>query len=71
MDPVADSSIAIQPLLDVKSVASILDLPARSVYVLVESGQLAHYKLGRRLRFRSQDVERFIELGRVPAEALS
>lgn len=52
-------------LLDAPSVAQLLAIPVRSVWVLAERGELHHYKLGRRLRFSSEDVQAFIDRARV------
>jgi excisionase family DNA binding protein len=52
-------------LLDVPSVARMLALPVRSVWVLAERGELPHYKLGRRLRFAPRDLEEVVERLRV------
>lgn len=58
----------LEPLLDVPAVAEILRVPITAVYVLAERGQLAHYKIGRRIRFRLADVELLLSGGHVPAE---
>lgn len=49
------------PLLDVAQVGELLHIPVRAVYLLAEEGKLSHYKIGRRLRFDRQSVERFLE----------
>lgn len=55
-------------LLDAGGVAELLGIPVRSVWVLAERGELDHYRVGdRRLRFAIQDVEAFLERGRVSA----
>lgn len=55
-------------LLNAVSVAELLAIPVRSVWVLAERGELDHYRVGdRRLRFAIEDVEAFLERGRVSA----
>ena len=56
-------------LLDVRQVAALLSVPVRTVYVLAERRELAHYKLGRRLRFSADEVATYLESRYVDAEA--
>ena len=51
---------ALTPLLDVADVARILNIRPRGVYLLAESGQLDHFKVGVRLRFEPAAVERYL-----------
>lgn len=52
-------------LLSAGQVASQLGLSVRAIYVLVGRGELTGYKLGRRLRFDSVDIERFLDTRRI------
>lgn len=51
---------AVKPLLSVEEVAKFLGIPVRGVYDLVESRdppvRLPHVKIGRRVRFLSEQV---------------
>jgi excisionase family DNA binding protein len=66
--PSSSHRFPLDPLLDAAGVAQILSVPLRSVYVLAETGRLAYYKVGRRLRFRAADVEKLLDQGHVAAE---
>ena len=54
------TTFAITPLLDVADVAAILKIGKRAVYVLAETATLPSLHIGRRLRFRREDVEAFL-----------
>jgi excisionase family DNA binding protein len=56
-------------LLDAVDVAEFLGIPVRSVWVLAEQGQLDHYKVGRRLRFSTADIQAFLERRRIVGSA--
>jgi excisionase family DNA binding protein len=48
---------ALEPLLKVPEVAALLGLRPKSVYDLVESGKLPHFRLGpRTIRFARADL---------------
>lgn len=48
------------PYLDVSEAASYLKLSPGTVYNLVSAGRLKCAKAGNRLRFRVEDLERFL-----------
>ncbi len=48
-------------LLTLREAGAYLCLSERSVRKYVWSGDLAYYRLGRRLCFRLEDLERFVE----------
>ena len=48
-------------LLNVYEVARYLGVSTRTVYRLVSRGELKGVMVGRLLRFRPQDIERFID----------
>jgi excisionase family DNA binding protein len=59
-----------EPLLDVAALAGWLGLTAKGVYNLVEAGQAPpSIRIGRRLRWRREDVEGWLEAQRTEAEA--
>jgi excisionase family DNA binding protein len=54
--------------LSVNEVATELRLGRSAIYTLVSSGQLACYRIGPsrgRLRFKPEDIEAYIEAGRI------
>jgi excisionase family DNA binding protein len=48
-------------LLTVADVAKRLSVPVSWVYAKVESGALAHLKIGRYVRFEAQAIEAYLE----------
>lgn len=48
-------------LLKASQVADLLAVPVRAVYVFVERGELAAYRLNRRLRFAPADIQGFLD----------
>jgi excisionase family DNA binding protein len=57
-------------LLDVQVVAQILGVSYKTVYVWVEDGTHPHYKLGRAVRFSSEQITEFLNARRRGAEAV-
>ena len=54
--------------LDVKQVAQLLGLSRRSVYRLLDAGQIPKpLKLGSATRWRHKDIEQFVEAGSIRA----
>ncbi len=51
-------------LLIVQDVADRFQVPPSWVYAKAESGELPHFKIGRYLRFRSGDIESFLQAQR-------
>jgi excisionase family DNA binding protein len=49
-----------EPLLTTDQVADLLQISRRSVERLEESGQLLSVRIGRLVRYRSEDVDAFI-----------
>ena len=47
--------------LQVEDVSALLGVGRNTVYSLAKSGELASYRVGRKLRFTRADVERYIE----------
>jgi putative molybdopterin biosynthesis protein len=45
----------------VAQLAELLQLTEMTIYRMVNRGELPHYKIGRVKRFRSSDVEQFLE----------
>ncbi len=57
-------------LWKVKDVANYLKLSEKAVYRLVSTGNFPHIRLGRRLRFSKQDIDRFLSTNRAGDPAL-
>ncbi len=49
-----------EPLLEVHEVSRILNLSRHSIYVLVRSGKLRAYRIGRRWMFEERDIRTFM-----------
>ena len=56
-------------LWTVQQAASYLGVRPAWVYEAVRGKRLAHYRLGRHLRFRTDDLDAFVAEQRVPARA--
>jgi excisionase family DNA binding protein len=61
------SSTTREPLLRVNDVAVLLSIGRRTVYTLVGSGELPAVRVGARMRFRQEDVDRYLEARKVVA----
>jgi len=48
-------------VLDVREAAAYLSVDPQTVYRLARRGELPHTRLGRAIRFRVEDVDRFLE----------
>lgn len=57
-EPVSDSA---EPLIRPEAVARLLACSPKTVYAWAASGLLPSVRLGRLVRFRPRDVQRFIE----------
>ncbi|MFN3466450.1 MAG: helix-turn-helix domain-containing protein [Candidatus Brocadiales bacterium] len=51
-------------LLDIKEVASYLNVPPATVRWWVFAGKISCYKIGRRLKFSEEDIEAFLKSNR-------
>ena len=49
-----------EPLLEVHEVSRILNLSRQSIYVLIRSGKLRAYRIGRRWMFEERDIRTFM-----------
>lgn len=58
---------ATSPLWAVKDVAQFLGVTERKVRSLIAEGELPHYKVGRVLRFRPEEVGAWLDGQRVEA----
>lgn len=54
-----------EPYVDLKAVAEYLGSSERHVRNLVQMRKLPHYKVGRLLRFKLSEVERFVQASKV------
>ena len=53
--------------LTIDELSELLSLKKSTLYHLVECGQLTHFKFGRLIRFRRDDVNRWLEIHRKEA----
>ena len=51
----------LQEFLNIKRVASYLDLKRSTLYSLVEQRLIPHYRVGRQIRFKKSDVDAWME----------
>ena len=49
------------PLLSVDNVAEIIQSSTKTVRRLIEAGELPHVRIGRLVRIRPEDLDRFIK----------
>ena len=47
--------------LTIDELSEYLNLKRSTLYSMVESGQLPHYRVGRRIRFKRNDLDRWME----------
>src|SRR4030095_9239160 len=55
----------VHELLDADQLAQLFRLTKAWVYKLTSTGQISYYKIGKRVYFKRQDIETFIERSRV------
>lgn len=55
------------PLLKVNDVAERLGLGVKTIYVLIESGRLPHYKLRQSVRISETQLEEYLARAEKPA----
>jgi excisionase family DNA binding protein len=56
-------------LLNVQEAANYLGLAKQTMYNMVSKRRVVYVKLGRRLLFRPEDLQRMIEAGRIEARS--
>jgi excisionase family DNA binding protein len=56
--------------LSVQRTAQVLGVVPRTVYRLINDGQLPGYRIGRVVRVRSHDLERYLESAKIVPGAL-
>ena len=68
----ADRSPAATTLewLSVKELALYLNLKPKTVYHLVETASIPHYRVGRVVRFRREEVDAWMESKRIKADSV-
>jgi excisionase family DNA binding protein len=52
-----------RPLLKARRVAALLDVDRTTVYRLAKSGALPFVIVGTRMRFRPEDIDRYLDRG--------
>ena len=57
-----------EPLLNINKAASYLGLSRAWLYVLVDRRAIPHYRIGRRVLFRTADLDRFVDERAVSVE---
>ena len=54
--------------LDIKQLSSYLSIKPSLIYSLVESKEIPHYRVGRLIRFKKEEVDQWIDGHRVPSQ---
>jgi excisionase family DNA binding protein len=70
MDNGSNADRKIKALLSSDELAEYLGISVSTVYRLVESRQIPFYKLGRGLRFKQEDISKFIDDNRTDTMAM-
>ncbi len=50
--------------LDIRDLSECLSIKKSTLYAMVENGELPHYKIGRLIRFKHNDVDAWMETHR-------
>ena len=61
LQPIAQSSAPLECLLTPLQVANLLQVKLQRIYELVKAKRMRAVRVGRQLRFRTQDVHAFLE----------
>ena len=48
-------------LFDIKQISNYLSIKEKTIYEKVESGEIPHYKIGRLLRFKKEEIDKWLE----------
>jgi excisionase family DNA binding protein len=51
----------LQEFLNIRAMASYLDLKRSTLYTLVEEKKIPHYRIGRQIRFKLSEIEKWLE----------
>jgi len=51
--------------LKIEDISSYLKIKNKTLYAMVESGDIPHYKIGRLIRFKKEDVDLWMEAKKV------
>lgn len=54
-----------EPTLTIKDLARYLNVTERTIYNLLDQGKLPGFKVGSNWRFRKEDIDKWIEDGKV------
>jgi excisionase family DNA binding protein len=58
---------ALRPVLSVNEAARVLGIERATLYRLLRAGELESVRVGKRQKFRPEDIEAYLEQGREPA----
>lgn len=59
-----DQIVIQRDLLTIKEVALYLGIPESTLYFWIETGQMPHYRLGRLVRLKKEDVDAWLQSNR-------
>lgn len=56
----------LEEFLNIKAIASYLDLKRSTLYTLVEEKRIPHYRIGKQIRFKLSEIEEWLEKCKEP-----
>jgi len=51
--------------LTLEQIAEYLQMSASSIYKMAQSGKIPAYKIGRQWRFKKEEIDKWVEIGRL------
>lgn len=60
-----NNELLLSEYLKIEDMAAYLSIRRKTLYAMVESGDIPHYRIGRLIRFRKEDVDCWMEKKRV------
>lgn len=67
LEPCQGSNEENSSLLNVPDIAGYLKVQRSTIYSLVETKQIPHYRVGRQIRFKKPEIEKWLEERKEPA----
>jgi len=56
----------VEKWLTLEQIAEYLQMSTSSIYKMAQAGKIPAYKVGRQWRFKKEEIDRWIEKGRLP-----
>ena len=61
----AKESLSFQEYLKIEDISVYLNIKSKTLYAMVESRDIPHYRIGRLIRFKKEDVDSWMEAKKV------